>query len=85
MKAEEVKIVVDKLIGKIHPISSSEYDSECLKNIDEYIDLCDMMIGELWNISSIHENSPYDSSLKVGVKASQFLDGLREYLSENLN
>ena len=84
MRARDIKTVVDKLIGNIRPIASSEYDRECLENIGEYINLCDKMIFELCHIAYKHKDSPYKSASRVGVKAFEYLVDLNDSLSEDL-
>lgn len=84
MRARKVKEVVDELIGKIDPIASSEYDTECLNNISEYIKLCDKMIFDLSHISARCKDSSCSSIANVGLKATSFLIDLRDSLIEDL-
>ena len=84
MKAGDIKTVVDKLIGNIHPIASSRYDMECLENIEEYINLCDKMIFDLCHIAYKYKDSPYSSASKVGAKAFKYIVDLNDSLSEDL-
>ena len=82
MRAREIKVVVDNLIGNTEPIASSEYDAECFENIKEYIALCDKMLFDLSHIASRHKDSPYTSASKVGCKAASFLEDLRDTLND---
>lgn len=83
MKERNIKQIVDKLIGEIKPIGSSEYDSQCLENIEEYIELFETMFFDLLEIAK-YKNSPFSSVSKVGHKANESMSMIKDVLSEEI-
>lgn len=81
MKERNIKQIVDKLIGEIKPIGSSEYDSQCLENIEEYIELFDTMFFDLLEIAK-DKNSPFSSVSKVGHRSNESMSMIKDVLSE---
>lgn len=75
--------VIYNMIGEVEPIASSEFDSECLENLNEYEDIIYDMISKLTYVSS-HKDSPYSSQAMVGKKADKILRRLLDEINCSL-
>lgn len=82
-KKYSVLELTEKLIGKIEPIASSEYDTICAENIKAYENVVDGMIDRLIYISR-ESSSPYDSQARVGKEAKRILQSIRDEINESL-
>lgn len=65
--------VVNKLIGPIEPVGSTEIDCERYENLKTMINLVDKLIVDIRNVS-FNTNRQEHSMLKAGKCASAFLN-----------
>lgn len=71
--------------GHIYPIGETNHDANCLKHIENWIDLADAIITELHRVANINEEDrAYASIGAVSDKARSFLKCLSYDLNEDI-
>ena len=71
--------------GSIYPIAETNYDSKCLKNIENWIEMIDALINELYRVANMNEEDrSYASVRNVSDKARSFLKCLLDDLNEDI-
>lgn len=74
---ENIKEIVQKLVGSISPAGQSHLDTQRLENLKIMCGLVEDLVYEI-NFVAREENA-YQSSIKeMGVYARKFLDNLKE-------
>jgi hypothetical protein len=61
MTKEIVLEVIEKLIGKINPMADAAFDSDRLKNLKLFIEVCDEMNTMIDDIAYKHKDTKYGS------------------------
>lgn len=76
---ENIKEIVDKLVGNINPYGASHIDSERFENLKVMCDLVERLVYDINFVA--REKDRYEASMKeMGVYAQKFLDNLKEEL-----
>jgi len=71
--------VVDKLLGPIHPIGQHEIDLRRIPDLEEAIKLTAHLIRKIRDVADCHK-SPADSVQRLGLKAHNFLNAVKDCL-----
>ena len=72
--------VVKKLIGPVHAIGSSDVDASREQNLKAMTDLIGYLVSEVQHAAKTKDR-PESSMARIGKKAQEALDELREQLS----
>lgn len=76
---ENIKEIVDKLVGSITPAGESHKDKERFENLKIMCDLVERLVYDIHLVT--REKDRYESSMKeMGLYAQKFLDNLKEEL-----
>ena len=76
---ENIKQIVDKLVGSITPAGESHKDRERFDNLKVMCDLVERLIYDIHFVA--RDKDRYESSIKgMGVYAQKFLNNLKEEL-----
>ena len=71
--------IVDKLLGPIHPIGQHEVDLDRIPNLEKACELTTHLIRKIRDVAECHE-SPADSVKRLGLKAHNFLNAVKDCL-----
>lgn len=80
---EEIREVVDKLIGDVEAIGESRHDEKAYDNLVTMTYVCDALIDEIRRSSETKYNPQY-SMKRVGEHAHSYLKDLADWLEEIL-
>lgn len=80
---EEIREVVDKLIGDVEAIGESRHDEKAYDNLEIMTYVCDALIDEIRRSSETKNNPQYSMKI-VGDRAYSYLKDLAYWLGEIL-
>lgn len=76
---ENIKQIVDKLVGNITPYGASHIDEERFENLKIMCGLVERLVSDINFVA--RDKDRYEASMKeMGVYAQKFLDNLKEEL-----
>lgn len=76
---ENIKQIVDKLVGSITPAGESHKDSERMENLKVMCGLVERLVSDIHFVA--RDKDRYEASMKkMGLYAQKFLDNLKEEL-----
>ena len=80
----EYKEIIDRLIGNIHSVGSSEIDCDRYKNLEKYCELLCDMVDEIYCEAFNSKRVEY-SMKKSGLKSIEYLKNIRQMIDECLD
>ena len=83
MDSKVIIEVIDRLVGSIEPYGSTQIDEERLKNLETLLEVMDEYISEIIDAAKYRNRYEY-SILAIANRAYEWLDGLREYVDDEL-
>lgn len=79
----EYKEIIDRLIGNIHSVGSSEIDCDRYENLEEYCELVYDMVNEI--CFEARKSKRYEYSMKKsGLKSIECLKNIRQMIDKCL-
>lgn len=79
-RIENVKEVIDRLLGEIEPYGDSDIDEVRLNNLEQTIEVTEKLIDEIIIIAS-YKDRPEWSMSNMGVTANEFITRLKDKLN----
>lgn len=79
MDAENIKDVIDELVGPIVPTGSESIDINRLNNLKKYEKILPMICEDIKIIRDKYIDSPYQSEKNIGLEAEKILKEISEY------
>lgn len=83
LTGEEIREVVDKLIGDVEAIGETRHDEKAYDNLAIMTYVCDALIDEIRSSSQTKDRVEYSMN-RVGDRAYSYLKDLADWLDEIL-
>jgi hypothetical protein len=83
LTAEQIVMVVEKIIGGIAPVGCSSTDAKRYENLEVMTDVAEAIISNLWHIREDTRNSYEGSVKKASMRIGSFLEILGEYAEDH--
>lgn len=65
--------VVNKLVGRIHPVADAAIDSQRMESMKSMCELVRDLLLEIDYVAYSYRQSPYGSAKEIGVYADKFI------------
>ncbi len=78
MNSIEVLKVINKLVGRIHPVGESHTDSERLENLKVMCEVCQELMVEINSVNVSNKHRYEHSVLQCQQMAEQFINKIKK-------
>lgn len=78
----DIHEIVKKLIGPIDPVGCSRTDEKRLENLKATIDLCELLIDDILDVSNSNQSRHEASMKECGIEAAKCLRRIKSNLTD---